>query len=182
MCQPGRGNGCRGGLKADLPPDSSTIFLAIARPSPLSRSSRQPDPGASTLGPGRLTPDLLFTGCLETHNRHPPKTSEHLMTQSNSQSKGAQNTLTKIMLDDVAGVSDLRLCDRSVHSDSNGRGRGQGAAGTSHRDHVAPNSRAGIGWRRDRIGCLLCSAASHDYCSERTEQQQTKQGLCSARA
>jgi hypothetical protein len=66
-----------------------------------------------------------------------------------------------------------RLCDRSFHSDSNGRGRGQGAAGTSHRDHVAPNSRAGIGWRRDRIGCLLCSAASHDYCSERTEQQQT---------
>jgi hypothetical protein len=25
------------------------------------RSSRQPDTGASTLGPGRLTPDLLFT-------------------------------------------------------------------------------------------------------------------------
>jgi hypothetical protein len=41
--------------------------------------------------------------------RHPPKTSEHLMTQSNSQSKGAQNTLTKIMLDDVAGVSDLEV-------------------------------------------------------------------------
>jgi hypothetical protein len=75
-----------------------------------------------------------------------------------------------------------RLCDRSVHSDSNGRGRGQGAAGTTHRDHVAPNSRAGIGWRRDRIGCLLCSAASHDYCSERTEQQQTRQSLCSATA
>jgi hypothetical protein len=117
-------------------------------------------------------------------------------THSNSQSKGAQNTLTEIMLRNVAEFLTWRLCDRSVHSDSNGRGRGQGAAGTSHRDHVAPNSRAGIGrrrdriawrrdgiaWRRDRIGCLLCSAASHDYCSERTEQQQTKQSLCSATA
>jgi hypothetical protein len=40
-------------------------------------------------------------------DRHPPKTSRHLMTHSNSQSKGAQNTLTKILLGDVAGVSDL---------------------------------------------------------------------------
>ena len=111
------------------------------------------------------------------------------MTHSNSQSKGAQNTLTKILLGDVAESLTWRLRDRSVHSDSNGRGRGQGAAGTSHRDQVAPSSRAGIGWRhdrigwrRDRIGCLLCSAASHDYRSERTEQQQTKQSFCSVTA
>src|ERR1700676_820536 len=70
--------------------------------SPLHKKVRhalnQPYPGASTLGPGRHTSDLLFTGCLETHNRHPPKTSGHLMTHSNSQSKEAQNTLTEIML------------------------------------------------------------------------------------
>ena len=75
-----------------------------------------------------------------------------------------------------------RLCDRSVHIDSDGRGRGQGAAGTSHCDHIAPNSRAGIGGCGDRIACLLCSAASHDYCREGPEQQQTKQRLCSATA
>ena len=44
-----------------------------------------------------------------TANMHPPKTSEHLMTQSNSHSKRAQNTLTKIMLGEVAGVSDLEV-------------------------------------------------------------------------
>ena len=63
--------------------------------------------GSLYLSPGRFTPDLLFTGCLETHNSHPPKISEHLTTHSNSHSKGAQNTLTKIMLGDVARVSDL---------------------------------------------------------------------------
>jgi len=55
-----------------------------------------------------------------------------------------------------------RFCDRSVHSDCNGRGRGLGAAGTSQSDHVAPNSA--------RIGCLLCSPTPHEYCSERTER------------
>jgi hypothetical protein len=84
------------------------------------------------------------------------------------------------MLGDVAGVSGLEVCDRSVHSDSNCGGRGQGAGGTSHRDHVTSNSRAGVGWRRNGICCLLCSATSRDYCSERTEQQQTKQSLWSA--
>jgi hypothetical protein len=67
-----------------------------------------PIQGATTLGPCRPTPDLLFTGCLETNNGYPPKTSGHLMTHSNSQSKVAQNTLTKTMLGDVAGVSALR--------------------------------------------------------------------------
>ena len=70
------------------------------------RSSGQPDPGASTLGPSRLTPDLFFIGCLETHNRHPRKTSRHLMTHSNSQSKGLEIRLQKSILGDVAGVSD----------------------------------------------------------------------------
>jgi hypothetical protein len=115
------------------------------------------------------------TGCLETHNRRLPKTSRHLMTHTNSQSRGLKIRLLKSCSATLPEFLTWRLCDRSVHSDSNGRGRGQGAAGTSHRDHVAPNTRAGIGrrrdgigWRHDRIGCLLGSAASHHYRSERT--------------
>jgi hypothetical protein len=64
--------------------------------------------------PGTWPPHsrLLFTTCLETHYRRAPKTSEHLMTHSNSQSNGAQNTLTKIMLGYVAGVSRLKALRR----------------------------------------------------------------------
>jgi hypothetical protein len=51
-----------------------------------------------TIQPHRLIRDT---------QRHLPKTSGHLMTPPNPQSNGAQNTLTKIMLGDVVGVSDF---------------------------------------------------------------------------
>jgi hypothetical protein len=45
----------------------------------------------------------------EDTQQAPTQKNGHLMTHSNSQSKGAQDTLTKIMLGDVAGVSDLEI-------------------------------------------------------------------------